>query len=380
MRIRRAAFLAAIVACGLAAACIPDLITDPLPDAAPAPQPGQFCGDGLTTLGQYDGGFADLKAGEECDPSEAGAIGCTRDCKIECDGGYLDPVTNHCYFQAVQAPALDTAEQSCEAANGHVVSFLDDRERFGVLGSSIAPSAFWVNLSISAELAAYAPSSGNLADEPGWLPSCSGCYAAPNVTPDAGIPRLVLDAGGSCVVDIGALGWSQLPCTQIPKGVSVICEREPPGSLGVACNSGICLSIPETAGRKHYTFSLVSVSADAAEKACDDFGATGSLVVFESLEERETLLREVVRVAKSKDLPTKEAWIGLSSASANPDASFTWDDDAGITASPWGDSQPSWDASAPLRAFVRLDVDNYYDVQLAHVDGTQTLRPYICQY
>jgi Lectin C-type domain len=377
VRIRRAAFLAAISACGLAAACIPDLLTDPLPDAAPPPQIGAFCGDGIITLGQYDGGFADPKAGEACDPSEAGAIGCTRDCKIDCDGGYVDPVTNHCYFKAIQATALDTAEQSCEAANGHVVSFLDDRERFGVLGSPGAPSAYWVNLSLNPELAAYTPATPNPQQEPGWLPTCSGCYAAPNVQ-DGGIPRLVLDAGGSCVIDIGALGWSQLPCTQIAKGVAVICEREPPGSLAAPCNGGTCLTLPQTKGRKHYFFGPVPVTADAAEQACDGFrNGAGSLVVFESLEERETLLRELVRA--SNDLPVKEAWIGLSSTSASPDASFIWDDDGGMTASPWGDSQPSWDASAPLRAFVRLGVDNY-DVQLAHVDTTQTLRPYICQY
>lgn len=375
MRIGRAAFLAAISVCGLAAACIPDLLTDPLPDAAPPPQIGAFCGDGLITLGQYDGGFSDPNTGEVCDPSEAGTVGCTKNCTIDCDGGYVDPVTNHCYFQAAQASALDTAEQSCEAQNGHVVSFLDDRERLGLLASSVASSGFWVDLSLNPELAAYTPATPNPADEPGWLPTCSGCYAAPNVV--GAIPRLVLDAGGSCVVDVSVIGWSQLPCTQIPKGVSVICEREPPGSLAAPCNGGTCLSIPETKGRKRYFFGPVSVTADAAETACDELNPPGSLVVFESPEERETLLRELVRV--STDLPVKEAWIGLSSTSASPDASFVWDTEAGMTASPWGDGQPSWDAAAPLWAFVRLGVDNY-DVQLAHVDATQTLRPYICQH
>jgi hypothetical protein len=385
VRIRRAAFLAAIGACGLAAACIPDLITDPLPDATPAPQIGAFCGDGIITLGQYDGGFADLAAGEACDPSEAGTLGCTHNCQIDCDGGLLDPNTNHCYFSVQSATSLGEGESSadalCQKQNAHAVTFVDDNERDLVVShfnKKLDASAFWVNLTLLSDQGGYVPNprKSEIVYEPGWSSTCPGCYAPPNVTPDAGIPMLVPDAGGNCVIDVGArLGWSAFPCTQIPTPVPVICEREPPGELWSPCNGGYCASVPQTAGKKRYLYSPNPATSDVASAAC--IGLAGSLVIFESVEERETLLRELLREfdVQQVESPPTDAWIGLSfPGDAGP--SFAWDNGTPIMESPWGDNQPV-DAAPPLRAYVLL-ASGTYDVQLAH-DDIQVARPYICQ-
>ncbi|MEO8875321.1 MAG: C-type lectin domain-containing protein [Polyangiaceae bacterium] len=376
MRFRHAAMFFSIAACAIGAACIPNLITDPEPDGGSNAEIGQFCGDGYITLGQYDGGFADLQAGEQCDPGEGGAVGCSNNCRVECDGGKIDPVTNHCYFAVAPASALDVAEQSCEMANGHVVTFADDRERTFVLEnlkSSFAvvdASAFWSALSVSAEQGGYVPALPNDELEPGWSPSCSGCYAAPNV--DGSIPKLLNDAGGQCILDLPRLGWSQFPCSQIPFGIPVICEREPPGSLAIPC-AGTCVSVPATAGKKRYFFSPVQVTADQAHAQCTELG--GSLVVFDSPEERETLLREVARTMAESSFPVKEAWIGLSTDDGGP---WTWDNGTALTASPWGDNQPVAPGTGPVRAYVVLGTQNY-DIQLAH-DDSPALRSYICQH
>jgi hypothetical protein len=386
VRIRHAAFLGTIATCAIGAACIPDLLTDPPPDSGPAPQIGAYCGDGIITLGQYDGGFADLAAGEQCDPSEAGTLGCTRNCQIDCDGGLLDPNTNHCYFPVQSATSLGEGESSadalCQKQNAHAVTFVDDNERDLVIShfnKKLDAGLFWINLTaLNVEgQGAYVPNprQSEILYEPGWSPTCPGCYAPSNV--NGSIPKIVTDAGGNCVVDVGArLGWSAFPCTQIPTPIPVLCEREPPGELWAPCNGGYCASVPQTAGKKRYFYSLTTADSDHATSACRD-QFKGSLVIFDSPEERETLLRELLREfdVQQVESPPPDAWIGLSYPDGG--SSFTWDNGSPIMESPWGDNQPA-DAAPPLRAYVLL-ASGTYDVQLAH-DDTQTARNFICQY
>jgi hypothetical protein len=399
VRIRRAAFIAAIAACGLAAACIPDLITDPLPDAGTTPQIGDYCGDGILTVGQYDAGIF-YSSGEQCDPNtgdddggvkgDAGVIGCSATCRVECDGGVVNPNTNHCYFELPSTTSLDVepngAEARCRELNAHVVTFADDAERNFVVAqfsrSYLHGDAgpFWVGISEDPVSQAYVPVVSP-ANEPGWSPACSGCYAPSNV--DGSIPKILTDAGGNCILELGALGWSQFGCSTSSKNpIPVICEREPVGDLWIPCAGSLCASIPETAGNKRYLYSPTVVSADEAATACARDLVGGSLVVFDSRAERETLLRSFIQHFPSDPTngePTAptSVWIGYS---IGADAgAFGWDNEAGLDASPWGDNEPNVEAGSPTRAYANLD-NQFYDVQLAHDDDSQTPRPYICQY
>lgn len=390
MRIRRAAFIAAIAACGLAAACIPDLITDPLPDAAVAPQPGQFCGDGILTVGLYDGGFAGLGTGEQCDPgiddagADASVIGCSNNCQVECEGGVVDPYDNHCYFSAHGVTSLlegdVNARQECRDESAHVVTFADERERGFVFDHFVGDAGvFWMGLTLENANGAFVPIDVDKTNEPGWSPSCPGCYSPPNVI-DGSIPKILSDAGGSCILNIESFGWSLFPCSQIPKAVPVVCEREPRGDLWIKCNFGLCATLLETAENKRYLYSLNAATADQAAGACTGVG--GSLVVFDSRQERETLLRSIINHftpnadgTPNPQLPSS-LWIGLSIPDGGD--TFQWDQPVGLDGSPWGDNQPV-EASLPARAYAILSNDNY-DVQLAHDDDETTQRQFICQY
>ena len=386
VRARHAAAFFAIAICGVAAACIPNLITDAAPDAGIPAQIGTYCGDGIITLGEYDAGVF-VPTGERCDPSEAGTLGCTRTCQLDCgDAGLIDPETDHCYFTLQSATSLGEGELSadalCQAQNAHAVTFVDDRERELILSKfnkKADAAAFWVDLTLFNAGGGYVPypRQSSLVYEPGWAATCPGCYAPSNV--NGSIPKLLDDAGGACVVDLGArLGWSAFPCSQRKTPIPVLCEREPPGELWYKCNGGYCASVPQTAGKKRYLFSPVAKTADEAKSACsNDLG--GSLVVFDSLEERETLLRELLREFDVAQVvpPPQDAWIGLA-LSVDAGASFQWDVEGGLDTSPWGDGQPIADASPPVRAYVELGGGNY-DVQLAH-DDNQIARSYICQY
>ncbi|MGH7330299.1 MAG: C-type lectin domain-containing protein, partial [Polyangiaceae bacterium] len=164
-----------------------------------------------------------------------------------------------------------------------------------------------------------------------------------------------------------------------PVNIPVLCEREPAGDSWRSCNGGFCADIIETAPAKHYLFSFAALPRDQASAACGSLG--GSLVVFESRQERETLLRslllhyDILATSDPSANAPNEVWIGYASDDAG---TFGWDGDGGFDGSPCGDNQPSADASLPMRAYVDLNTDDY-DVQLAH-DDTDVPRPYICQY
>jgi hypothetical protein len=393
VRIRHATFIGSIATCAIVAACIPELLTDPLDASTNVPQIGQYCGDGILTVGQYDGGVF-FPSGEQCDPNtgndagsdDAGPVGCSATCRVECDGGVVDPTTNHCYFELPSTTSLSdgptSAQGRCHDLNAHVVTFADDDERNFVLeqfsrsyGRGDA-GTFWMGISEDPAQTAYIPVVPE-ANEPGWSPACSGCYAPSNV--DGSIPKILTDAGGNCILDIGRLGWSQFACSTAAKApIPVICEREPVGDLWSQCNGGLCSSIPETAGKKRYLFVQIPKSASDAQSACAGFG--GSLVVFDSREERETLLRALIdhfptNPTNGEAAAPLSVWIGYS---IGADAgAFGWDNGAGLDASPWGDNEPNVEAGTPARAYASLD-NSVYDVQLAHDDDMQP-RPYICQ-
>ena len=406
MRFRRAAYFgisAAFLATAVPiAACIPDLITDPpvfVSQEAGGGGPPR-CGDGVVqNVGAYDGGST--PADEECDPSngldagaDAGQIGCTSDCKIDCVGGEIDRDNGHCYFVATGGAislndGIGSAEQLCESASGHVVTFADEAER-AFVESKFADTTrvgltagYWMGLSLDLTRVAYVTIDLDQNRTPGWAPTCTGCYAPPNV--DGGIPRLVYDAGGSCVIDVVDAGWSQLPCSSLPTSIPVVCEREPIGDYWSTCNFGLCASLPETVTQKRYLFSPSLVSASQAADECKGVG--GSLVVFGTRQERETLFRTLVHhfeIARTSDPSVRapqDVWIGYS---VDADGGEGWDGDGGFVGSPWGDGQPAKNVTLPARAYATLvnaDLQaQNYDVQLAHDDQGDVTRPYVCQY
>jgi hypothetical protein len=321
-------------AAGLVAAvsCIPDLPSTGAPDGAPAdqatvdqggPEAGQpRCGDGIVQL----------DAGEQCDPP--GSAGCGASCLMQCDGGFVWKSNNHCYEEQLAADSLTNATTRC-GVGPHVVTFASDDELAAVTGA-IDAGAFWVGL-LPADPQLGQPGYSSLASyEPGWSPTCSGCFAHTPIEP--------LPADGGCVRGFGDLArsWEQIPC--IDGGLRrVICEREPVGRQSTPCEAGVCIELVWTVGMKRYVYVHDVAKADDAENDCRSMG--GTLVVLQSRDEREQLWRELSRLPPGNGGTPAFIWIGLSLADGgSPDAGpWVWDDDAAADAypSPWGDGQPS---------------------------------------
>jgi Lectin C-type domain len=380
---------AGISAVGLAllAACLPSLDAN-----APTPPPAgtrPFCGDGLIRLprgpGTDDAGTDDagVVAKEACDPTEAGALGCTRGCAIDCASGYVDPDTNHCYQAGAKASSYKDAIDECATMGAHVVTFSGDDERNKVLDAGLGGSdLFWVGLAQDPTALAYTAAA---IGEPGWaqgspLP-CTGCFA--KVGTNTQIPKKP-DAGGGqlpCVGDGKGQGtWFQIPAS-LPNpstgAIGVLCEREPPGRSHEPCEAGACIAIKDTAGRKRYVVPAHDGTAAEAAALCKTLGPVGRLVVLETREERETLMKEVARILA--DTTDTGVWIGLSRASGA--ASWVWDNGSDESSYPilWGDKEPKPSAPPVARAYVGLDSKDY-DIQLAHADAPETRRPFVCEY
>ncbi len=359
------------------ASCLPDLTAatvTPGDADAPPPPPPTGCGDG----------FIDLEAGEECDPGDAGAQGCTSQCKVSCGTSFVDPLTRHCYFVPQdEAGTFTQAGGRCAGQKAHPVTFVSEEEFIAVTGSSLPP-AFWVGLQ-SAQPSVYVASNPT---EPGWAPftECSGCYAhLKNADLDTTLPRINADGGGGCVVGVRGSGtWYSANCTNPER---IVCEREPPGSRARQVNDGWDIDVPATFGLKHYFFSPLQTPAWIAEQSCRQWNdaGTGRLVVFGSREEREQLLKEVIEVSGQSDI---QFWIGLywltpvdAGADAAPGGSWVWDDGQPLDPTvghplPWGDKAP--ETNGPGRAFVHASADSY-DTQLAHALPAGGLG-YVCQY
>ena len=302
-------------------------------EAAP-PTPAR-CGDGIIQLDR----------GEQCDPgasipADAAAnvtsAGCNASCQFAC-AGFLWPMNNHCYTLDVrQAEALDDkASVYCQAigVNAHVVTFASQQE-LAVVVAALSPGNFWVGFEPDPVSGTNAYTSLALY-EPGWSPTCPGCFAH---TADA---RAALPgAAQGCVeslADIDA-SWQQYPCNNTDGGkLHVVCEREPMGVLSQRCDGGVCIDLVWTHAQKRYVYVGSKLVADDAEKQCGALG--GTLVVLQSRDEREQLWHELGRMGGTPG----SIWIGLSRVGSD----WVWDDDAGLDAypSPWGDKQPTGNAS-----------------------------------
>lgn len=350
------------------AACLPDL--DAFPDAPETsilePSPSPYCGDGvIETL--EDGGVT----GETCDPGDAATstAGC-ENCQITC-AGTLDRASGHCYFLADPSAKYQEALEYCRHAGAHVVTIGNpDEARFV---DTLDAGEYWIGLAERPDLDNnyWTP---NGVGEPGWPSSgttCSGCFARAG---DAGLFAAepgAPDAGPTtCLVAQGS-SWLTAPCAG-PVKRSTLCEREPLGSRIEVCGGLLCttLLLPD-AGAKRYVIWPSAVTADEAFKTCKNSYDGGSLVMFDSREEREYLMREIAQRLGTDDV---QIWIGLAQ-SAN---GWAWDDDAGGRPSPWGDGEPSGQGA---RAFVVLN-ENQYDTQLAQTDPSapqDAKRFFVCQ-
>jgi hypothetical protein len=213
--------------------------------------------------------------------------------------------------------------------------------------------------------------------EPGWDPTCSGCFAQ---TPDPTQPLPGVDAGGqACVEGFSDLdaSWQQFACTGNPKRIHVICEREPQGRLSRPCaaiDGGECFDLRFTHGAKSYVYVKESVPAQVAEQQCESLG--GTLVVLQSRDEREQLWKELQHVAGSG--VQVSVWIGLSQRDDGAD--WIWADDASADAyaSPWGDRQPR-DGGSQAFLYQNGGTPQAVDDTLAHVPANPLFAPYVCQ-
>lgn len=376
MRIAAISALALGASTSIVVACLPDVSI--VPDALEGgPAPGfRGCGDGvIATLD--DGG----DAGEWCDPGEAGAKGCTADCRIACDpDGGIDPKTRHCYFAIGPRTTYGDAVDECRRAGAHVVTIGSTDEATFVDGTFDAGAGYFVGLvydqAVSQAYASAAP------DEPAYpgfpfTGPCAGCFGAGVDPADANggaIPVSPLVDGGAaspCVIARGGR-WEAVPCIG-EVAIDVVCEREPVGRRIEACSGGFCFTLAATEGKKTYILDVASSSAEEAPLACAQYG--GTPVIFGSREEREELAHEILQLFTPD--PELTYWIGAS----QDGGAWVWDDGLPVASTnagtdrppPWGDKEP---AGAP-RAYMRIAA-GAYDTQLAHADSSDR-RPTLCQ-
>ena len=374
-----------VVAILLAAgACLPELSALGPDDASfeTSTAPFKGCGDGvIATLD--DGG----DSGESCDPGGDAAVPGCRACQITCEGT-LDPRTGHCYFAAGADTSYAAAQTRCKAERGHVVTLASDIEAKLLEQVSANESGYWVGLardSVNLK-GAYGPPAERTeepgfpfpaATDPGAQGPCPGCFG---IGADGGtFPLADVDASDttidtSCVASRGGT-WFRVPCNGTISRPT-LCEREPAGLRGQPCgNDGICFTVPQTSGDKTYLVSVSQTDSLTADTTCR-FLDGGSLVVFDSREEREELAHEVV--ARNPFIP-QEVWIGLHAEGGT----WSWDDgivadEGGPRPLPWGNAQPPTSATSG-RAFISVG-GRAYDTQLAYADdGGMQQRFFICQ-
>ena len=343
---------AAVAAVAAVTACLPNLAGDPL------------CGNGI------------IDGVEQCDPGNGGTAvpGCTG-CMIDCDGGYHDPSTDHCYFQlsplAVPNVVASSPQNGCAApSNGaHVVTFVDQGEVDTLADNLTIGGPYWIGLTYNSTLDGGAEEYTNEdPSQPGWAPAtaCPGCFG--EIAPLAGggqaptFPPASADAGTGCVIanESMAKAWNGAACTDL---AIPLCERAPVGSRSVPCNgSDWCIQVRATSGQKSYVYHPSSIDPVSAKAYCAGLSPPGVLVIFDSPAEREELLHELL------DLPGGSAaplafWIGLSRP-ATSGGDWAWEDGTPVAnrALPWGIGAPE---SGSARAFVVQQTGNA-DTQLTH--------------
>ena len=366
---------AAAIATGVAeVACLPD------PDRAAADAgntpdartPGA-CGDGFIDP-SIDG------SAEECDPGASGGDtpGCSPSCRVQCDGGVIDPVTKHCYFRLSRTTAESDGRSACGSMQlrSHVVTFAGDDEVGFIADAGFAPG-FWVGLNYFGSHLGYL-SEGDSNGEPGWnYPSnsaaCPGCYARTGSTTDSYFPPLGAEGGPmpECVYADSLTEWHHSPCSGAPPR-DTLCEREPPGTRATVCNGGICITVAQTQGTKRYLFVPSDTTADDAKGSCE--ALSGSLVLFDTREEREQLTREI---AKYTGEVGASFWVGLA---ANAAGAYVWEDGKPDSARPSLFGIDAGVATPGARVFVSLRTTDPIDKGLGHADVPQSLHTYVCQY
>ncbi len=381
----KAAALLAVAACATVAgalaaavACIPDLPLDvDTGDAEAGPPPARVCGDGIVQL--------DL--GEQCDPgpnvpAEASVVNncSTNTCKVQCPSGFVWDRNYHCYTFLENASSLTPQAYSDCLKEGHVVTFASEEELEAVVapdaGGRIQGLAFWVGFNSSPlQYSSYA------AFEPGWSPSCPGCFAH---TTDASAPLPGAPTGDSvCVAgtkDLDA-SWQQVPCADGGK-IRAVCEREPSGVLSYRCAAGVCFDLPWTfqpeggPGTKHYVYVDRFRKADEAEQACVDGG--GTLVVLQSRDEREQLWHALANMSPAIPIAVPDSiWIGLSEG----DAGWVWDDEAGIDAyaTPWASAPLADGGTRANLSQVAASVQPIDNTLARNDQDPSTTLPFVCQ-
>lgn len=333
---------------GLFFACLPDLsaLNGALADAGgetTTVSPVSPCGDG----------FIDEDAGEECDPVDA-STACVA-CKIACPG-VTDDASSHCYY-VVDGGATSYTGAATSCAGGHLVTIGSERE--AMLVDALDAGAYWVGASYQPSLGGFG---AEVPTEPGLNDGgCAGCFARALIETDA--------ASGECLIASDG-GWLLSPCFD-GGATTAICEREPVGVRSFYCSGPYCATVKGVGKRYLLYLASEARTAAAAAEECARYDE-GRLVVFESREERERVVRELLLLGIETPF---EAWIGLT----GDGGTFNWDDgrpvDDGGRPSPWGDKQPG---AASGRAYIR--VGPFLDSQLAQANGDDaTSRPFICQ-
>jgi hypothetical protein len=379
----------------VALSCLPSLI--------PPPDQG-LCGNGLI----------DLEAGEQCDPGGDGSSpGCTS-CQIDCDGGtdaglsyYLDKTSYHCYFLLSPEAGTFEAGSACAEQRAHIVTLgtQDEIDELPLQFPGVQGSWLGVHAKQDDGERVYA----SVVDEPGFDPAgvCSGCIPCSGAascknrmlaTYDPGAP------GSECVswsLDHAA-AWRGINCGV--DSLSTLCEREPAGSRAHQCGSGRwCFDVQwdlrtgGVVGGKTYEWVSDRMSAGEAASYCAKLGrgGTGSLVVFESDEEREQIFYELTLLPPSAadGGPPSDFWVGVTTEMNDAGAYVwhTWDDGAqhGFQ---WGDHEPR-SFKPDVRAYALQTGTTYalpatsYDTQLMHArdpldggpDAAAELRGVLCQ-
>jgi hypothetical protein len=364
-----AAALCVLVVALVVWACLPDLNLSNAPgDGGPdAPPVGSYCGDGV------------IDPGEECDKGDGGLMGCSSTCKIECDGGYVDPMTRHCYFTKSLAPSNHDAHKACFNLGAHLVSFNGEDEYMRVVASDAgvwpteAPT--WIGLSYDPGALAYIADDRH---EPGFpVPSkdtiCSGCYAH-GVDASAGFPLNGADPFDYVLASPDAAApWFGV-ASPPNNGAAVLCEREPPGSYSRSCNGATCFELPSP-GNKSYVVGTAAQDPDEARTICESLNdaGRGSLLVIHTPDERDLIAAELGRDLTEGEF--RNYWIGLTH---DDDAGvWRWDHDtseAGLPI-PWGDQEPE---ATDIRAYMQLSITTY-DAQLLHAVEDAGPFPFICQ-
>jgi hypothetical protein len=364
---RRSLALAATIVAGLLVglACLPDLTLNTNQST---------CGNGVV----------DLRLGEACDFGDADASGCTQACQLVCEGGVIDPLTNHCYLWAPAEPNKDRAKNDCLLMGGHVVHFVStDELQFVITRSKTLPGApdgggTWLALEqdiiLDSGLQSYSAFSGYDLDVPGWSAQCPGCYAFV----DGGDGDIPLGGAGntaSCVFWRRSVtsSWIQAQC-DLGNGTQVtLCEREPAGRFSQPCDAGVCMEVRYTYHQKRYVLGGLTqgLSFSDASNTCSSIG--GQLAMLKTPEEREEVAAEV-----AAHVPSGDVWIGL--VYSDTASAWTWSDGTEVPTSfpsPWGDMEPALGSGG--RGVLRM-APTLYDTRLAHtrVDGTAAL-PYVCE-